>query len=132
MRATVKCLGDKLTKNLIPFCEQDTQFKISKTVPKDLKEEIHYILLQSELDATSLTLQLILACMVSFCQSSRDQCTNDEGEGVFDIGLLVDNNTEPTQLWNENPPNYRKTPGHMPCVQVKYTEKGPKENIHYQ
>ena len=43
-----------------------------------------------------------------------------EGEGVLDIGWLVDNNTEPTQVWEQNnPPEYQKSSRHMPCVQVK-------------
>jgi hypothetical protein len=56
---------------------------------------------------------------------------DDERDMIFDIGWLVKNNTEPTKFQEENPPDYRKAPRHMPRVQVKYTEKGQKEYIQY-
>jgi hypothetical protein len=69
--------------------------------------------------------------MVSFCETSNERYLDDERDTVFDIGWLVHNNTEPTQLWEHNPPDFRKAPRHMPCAQATYTEKGAKEYIHY-
>ena len=85
MKAIAEWLEEILPKIIIPFGEHNMRLQKSKGVPRDLKEAINCVLLQSELDAKSLSFPLILDCMVRFCQTSRDRCTDDEGEGVFDI-----------------------------------------------
>jgi hypothetical protein len=94
IKSIVKWLGEDLTKNRIMYPQYDTKSQKQKSVPRDLKEAISCALLQSKFGAKSLILPRILAWMVRFCQKSGERCMDDEGELVFDIGWLVDNNTE--------------------------------------
>ena len=51
---------------------------------------------------------------------------------VFDIGWLADNNTLPGANWQaNNPPMFRSTPRHMPCLQLDYEGDGDKTYLYY-
>ena len=103
----------KAIANHTTLGQHNTRLQPHKGVPRDINEAITCILLQSKFDSKPLSLPISLACLFRFCQTSNRLCLDDERGKVFDIGWLVHNNTEPTQLLEQNPPDCRKTPRHM-------------------